>query len=139
MNEAEKRFFEEVARQLKKHGFAPLPPADRRLPVQWRGTPLCQVAADGVLLYAPGEAANQRTEELRGQIHGITRTTAEYMAQMEAAPQLKARGLEGDYRLLAEFNGVVLAGHPTRYGIQFVTWEWVQDHTALWHGHYSDS
>ena len=28
---------------------------------------------------------------------------------METAPQLKASGLEGDYRILADFNGTVLA------------------------------
>ena len=60
----------------------------------------------------------------------------EYEKLMERAPQIKASGLEGDYRLLAEFNDVVLAGHQTRYGMEFVTWEWVQNHTSLWQGHY---
>lgn len=60
----------------------------------------------------------------------------EYEKLMEQAPQIHARGLEGDYRLLAEFNNIVLAGHRTRFGMEFVTWEWVQGHTALWQGHY---
>ena len=60
----------------------------------------------------------------------------EYEKLMERAPQIKASGLEGDYRLLAEFNDVVLAGHQTRYGMEFVTWECVQNHTSLWQGHY---
>ena len=55
---------------------------------------------------------------------------------MAAAPQLTASGLEGDYRVLADFNDIVLAGHPTRYGHQFVTWERVQDRTALHQGDY---
>ncbi len=45
----------------------------------------------------------------------ITKTTAEYMRQIEAAPQLTASGLTGDYRLLADFKNVVLSGHPTGY------------------------
>ena len=57
-------------------------------------------------------------------------------AMMEQAPQIKASGLEGDYRSLAEFNNVVLAGHQTKFGMEFVTWEWVQNHTTLWQGHY---
>lgn len=65
-----------------------------------------------------------------------SRETAEYQNLMEQAPQIRASGLDGDYRALAEFNNVVLAGHQTRYGIEFVTWEWVQNHTALWQGHY---
>lgn len=60
----------------------------------------------------------------------------EQLLLMERAPQLKASGLEGDYRSLAEFNDIVLAGHQTKFGMEFVTWEWVQNHTALWQGHY---
>ncbi len=60
----------------------------------------------------------------------------EYQKLIEQAPQIKASGLEGDYRTLAEFNNVVLAGHQTRFGMEFVTWEWVQNHTSLWQGHY---
>lgn len=139
MNEAEQRFFEEVTRQLRKHGFEPLPLEDGRLLIQRHGTALCQVASHGGLRYAPDETTTQHTEELRNQIHGIVRITAEYMTQMETAPQLKASSLEGDYRLLAEFNNIVLAGHKTRFGIEFITWEWVQNHTALWQGHYTES
>ena len=60
----------------------------------------------------------------------------EYMKFMKQAPQIKTSGLDGDYRALAEFNNVVLAGHQTRFGMEFVTWEWVQNHTSLWQGHY---
>ena len=55
---------------------------------------------------------------------------------MEAAPQLKASGLDGDYRILADFGGTVLAGTPSKYGVQFVTWDWDYDRTGVVHGHY---
>ena len=55
---------------------------------------------------------------------------------MEAAPQLKASGLDGDYRILADFGGTVLAGIPSKYGVQFVTWGWDYDRTGVVHGHY---
>ena len=55
---------------------------------------------------------------------------------MEAAPQLKASGLDGDYRILADFGGTVLAGTPSKYGVQFVTWDWDYDRTGVSHGHY---
>ena len=48
--------------------------------------------------------------------------TSEYMAILETAPLLKAGGLTGDYRVLADFGDAVLAGHPTERGGQFVTW-----------------
>ena len=56
--------------------------------------------------------------------------------RMETAPQLTASGLTGDYKLLADFNDVVLAGHPTKYGVQFITWEWVRERTGLYQGDY---
>ena len=54
---------------------------------------------------------------------------------------MKADGLSGDYRLLAEFHGVVLAGHEqeSRYGVEFITWEWINDRSGLWQGHYYDN
>jgi len=60
------------------------------------------------------------------------------MDQMRAAPQLTASGLTGDYRLLADFNDIVLVEHPIKYGVQFVTWERVQNRTALYQGNYHE-
>ena len=139
MNEGAKRYFDEVALQLRKRGFETLPPEDGRLPVSWRGTLLCHVSTAGGLRYTVDSPTDSTADQMRNQVYGIARATAEYMAKMETAPRLKTSGLEGDYRSLAEFNNVVLAGHPSKYGVQFVTWEWVQDHTALWQGHYTDS
>ena len=65
-----------------------------------------------------------------------SKETTECQKIMEQAPQIKASGLEGDYRVLTEFNSVVLAGHQTEFGMEFVTWKWVQNHTSLWQGHY---
>ena len=60
----------------------------------------------------------------------------EYMAILETATLLKAGGLTGDYRVLADFGSAVLAGHPTERGVQFVTWEWDFDREGVHHGHY---
>ncbi|MGE4277409.1 MAG: hypothetical protein AB7E30_09595, partial [Lawsonibacter sp.] len=63
-------------------------------------------------------------------------TVSEYMKLLDAAPLLKVQGQDEEYRLLAAFNGVVLAGHPTRLGVQFVTWDWDYGHTGVSQGHY---
>ena len=60
----------------------------------------------------------------------------EYMTLLEQAPPLQTQSLTGDYRLLADFNGAVLAAHPTRLGVQFVTWDWSFDRTGLNQGNY---
>ena len=61
----------------------------------------------------------------------IAARTLEYMTAMETAPQLKASGLEGDYRILADFNGTILAGTHSKHGIQFVTWDRDYDRTDV--------
>ena len=60
----------------------------------------------------------------------------EYMALLESAPLLKAEYLEAGYRVLADFNGVVLAGKETLLGAQFATWAWGYDRKGLNNGHY---
>ena len=49
---------------------------------------------------------------------------------------MKADGLEDGYKVLADFNGTVLAGTPSKYGVHFVTWDWAYGHTGVCHGHY---
>ena len=63
----------------------------------------------------------------------ITKAAAEYMRQMEAAPFLKANGLSGEFKLLADFNGSVLAGQETSHGVQMVTWDWAYNKTGVTH------
>jgi hypothetical protein len=58
------------------------------------------------------------------------------MALLESAPLLKAEYLEAGYRVLADFNGVVLAGKETLLGAQFATWAWGYDRKGLNNGHY---
>ena len=54
----------------------------------------------------------------------------------KAAP-LKADGLSGDYRCLAEFNGTVLAAkYSEKYGFEFVTWDRTFDGKAVCQGNY---
>lgn len=90
----------------------------------------------GTVRYWREDVADDYRSAALDRANSITKATAEYMSQMAAAPQLTTNSLTGDYRLLADFNGVVLAGHPTRYGVQFVTWERSSDRTSLGSGHY---
>ncbi len=45
--------------------------------------------------------------------------------------------MEDGYKLLSEFNSVVLSGKATPYGAQFMTREWVNEGASLYQGHYS--
>ena len=130
------RYLEEVRIPLQRAGFETLPLEGAQLPVLWNGAPLCRITGKGSVFYRREDVSTPQAEEALIRAEDITVRTLEYMTAMETAPQLKASGLEGDYRILADFNGTVLAGTHSKHGVQFVTWDWDYDRTGLSHGHY---
>lgn len=130
------RYLEEVRIPLHRAGFETLPLEGEQLPVLWNGAPLCRITGKGSVFYRREDADTPQAEDALYRVEDIAAKTLEYMTAMEAAPQLKASGLDGDYRILADFGGTVLAGSPSKYGVQFVTWDWDYDRTGVVHGHY---
>ena len=130
------RYLEEVRTPLHRAGFGTLPVEGEQLPVLWNGAPLCRITGKGSVFYRREDADTPQAEDALYRVEDIAAKTLEYMTAMEAAPQLKASGLDGDYRILADFGGTVLAGTPSKYGVQFVTWDWDYDRTGVVHGHY---
>ena len=112
------------------------PEQDELLPVEWDGLPLCRITADGGVRYWQEDVATPERERACERATDLACTVREYMTLLEQAPPLQAQSLTGDYRLLADFNGTVLAAHPTRLGVHFVTWDWSCDRTGLNQGHY---
>ena len=130
------RYLEEVRIPLHRAGFETLPLEGEQLPVLWNGTPLCRITGKGSVFYRRQDVDTPQAEDALYRVEDIAAKTLEYMTAMEAAPQLKASGLDGDYRILADFGDAVLAGHPSERGVQFVTWEWDWDRKGVHHGHY---
>ena len=134
--EQQLRYLEEVCIPLHRAGFETQPLESSQLPVCWNGTPLCRITGKGSVFYRREDMNTSLAEDALLQVEDIAARTLEYMTVMETAPQLKASGLDGDYRILADFNGTVLAGSHSRYGVQFVTWDWDYERTGVAHGHY---
>lgn len=130
------RYLEEVRIPLHRAGFETLPVEGEQLPVLWNGAPLCRITGKGSVFYRREDADTPQAEDALYRVEDIAAKTLEYMTAMEAAPQLKASGLDGDYRILTDFGGMVLAGTPSKHGVQFVTWDWDYDRTGVVHGHY---
>ena len=130
------RYLEEVRNPLHRAGFETLPLEGEQLPVLWNGAPLCRITGKGSVFYRREDADTPQAEDALFRVEYIAAKTLEYMTAMEAAPRLKASGLDGDYRILADFGDAVLAGHPSERGVQFVTWEWDWDRKGVHHGHY---
>ena len=134
--EQKNSYFGEVTRNLEVEWFDVLPEQDGLLPVELDGQPLCLILGSGTVRYWEKDIGSDSRCEALERVTDIARITDEYMSRMDAAPKLKVGSLEGDYRLLAEFNSTVLAGHPTKYGTQFVTWSRGPDGTSLNQGNY---
>ena len=130
------RYLEEVRIPLHRAGFGTLLVEGEQLPVLWNGAPLCRITGKGSVFYRREDADTPQAEDALFRVEYIAAKTLEYMTAMEAAPRLKASGLDGDYRILADFGDAVLAGYPSERGVQFVTWEWDWDREGVHHGHY---
>ena len=133
---AQLRFLEETAIRLRQNGFTVEPIEDHHLPVCWEKGRLCRVSGKGSVLYRQENVDSIRAQDTLQTVIDIAKMTSEYMAILETAPRLKASGLDGDYRILADFGDAVLAGHSTERGVQFVTWEWDFDREGVHQGHY---
>ena len=130
------RYLEETATRLRQNGFTVEPIEDHPLPVCWEKGRLCRVSGKGSVLYRQERVDALGAQDALQAVIDTAKMTSEYMAILETAPRLKASGLDGDYRILADFGDAVLAGHPTERGVQFVTWEWDFDREGVHHGHY---
>ena len=133
---AQLRFLEETATRLRQNGFTVEPIEDHHLPVSVEKGRLCRISGKGSVLYRQENVDSIRAQDALQSVIDTAQMTSEYMAILEIAPRLKASGLDGDYRILADFGGTVLAGTPSKYGVQFVTWDWDYDRTGVVHGHY---
>ena len=133
---AQLRFLEETAIRLRQNGFTVEPIEDHHLPVCWEKGRLCRITGKGSVLYRQENVDSVRTQDALQSVIDTAKMTSEYMAILENAPRLKASGLTGDYRVLADFSSAVLAGHSTERGVQFVTWEWDFDREGVHQGHY---
>lgn len=101
-----------------------MPLKDWQLPVLMDGHPICQISGGGNVRYRPEDVA----AGLWIRPYKKPRTHQKQFRSIWASWKLplfsKHKGLDERYKQLADFNGVVLAGHSTRYGVQFVTWDW---------------
>ena len=117
-------------------GFEAMPMEDQHLPIKWNNSDLCRISGKGSVLYRQENVDSIRAQDALYSVIDTAKMTSEYMAILEYAPQLKASGLVGDYRILADFGDAVLAGHPTERDVQFVTWSWDWDREGVHQGNY---
>ena len=119
------RYLEEISISLHHVGFEIKSLEDCERSILWNNAPLCRITGRGSVFYRREDMDTLQAEDALFRVEDIAAKTLEYMTTMESASQLKASGLDGDYRILADFGGTVLAGTPSKHGVQFVTWNWI--------------
>lgn len=135
-NSAEKRYFKETATILRREGFRVEPSVGGRLGVWLGDHPLCEVDRIGGITYRIDNIQRPEHSAAKSKVYDIVCTTAEYMSQLENAPPLNVPDLKDGYKVLADFKGTVLAAADSKFGVQFVTWDWDHDRKGVSHGHY---
>ena len=136
--ETQERFLHEIAIRLNSAGVTVGTPKDNSLPIEYGGAYLCRVSGKGDVFYCESDVESEASSAALHRVIDMASEVSEYMRLMEKAPHLEATGLDGDYRILADFGNALLAGHPTKYGVQFITWEWSYDRTGVGQGHYHE-
>ena len=134
--EEKERYFTETSLALSRAGFHLEKLQNGRLEVWLDNQPLYEVGKVGGITYRSENISTPERIEAKDKVYRIVCNTAEYMRQMEQASSLKASGLSERYKVLADFNGVVLAGVQGKYGTEFITRDWDHDHKGVSHGHY---
>ena len=120
--EEKNRYLREAAIVLAREGFQTDRTHTGGLRVLLDGAQLCEVTESGGVAYRNEDIDEPEWIAAKDKVYEIVSITAEYMRQMEMAPFLKAAGLEDGYKVLADFNGTVLAGVQSKHGVHFVTY-----------------
>lgn len=136
MNEQNNIYFRELGIRLKYEGFQTQIQEDGMMAVVREDKKLCVVDGNAGIRFKPEELAEGEEELVRGRVKDAAVTTKEYLKLMESAPTMSTGSEIDHYKMLADFNGIVLAAHDSGFGVQFVTWNWDQDRKGVHWGHY---
>ena len=134
------KFFSELARRLKREGIATGSVEKGCLPVLADGRAAVLVMSHGTVAFNADVERGPEANSVYDLTYKLSREVYEYTGAMASAPPLVAEGLHEGFRVLADFNGVVLAGQELEadWGYKFATWRRSPDRTAVGSGEYFD-
>ena len=134
-------FFPELLRCLRKQGITTGPVENNRLPVLMDGQTAMWVESQGCIVLTIEAVGDPKASQIYKTVNHFCSPIHEFTEAMTKAPVLEVSGLHDEFRLLAEYNGVVLAARKLAgdWGYQFVTWRRSLDRASLDHGNYYDN
>ncbi len=130
-------FQKEIARRLSEEGYN-FSFENGKFSVKLNCGDVIKIRKDDVL-HSSGNFTDDGKEAFYALYH-LNREVLDYCTAYEKSSELKADGLSGKYRCLAEFNGTVLAAkYNEEYGFEFVTWDRTYDGKAICQGKYFEN
>ena len=131
------RFFAELSQILKKRQIETGPQQHGMLPVLCDGTPAFWVEPNGMQVHKADDVRSVKANRLFAKVAPISEAVCEYVSLMKRAPLLQSDSGNQDYSLLADFNGVILAGKELgESGYKFATWYRDSSGTGYNYGNY---
>ena len=123
---------------MRRENIATGDPTDHRLPVLLDSQAAIWINSEGTIFLDAEAADDPECVKLYDRVAGISSQVHEYTTAITAAPRLEAEGLRQNFRLLTEFNGLVLAGREMTgdLGYEFATWWRTADGSGVTQGHY---
>ena len=130
------QFFPELARRLKREGISTGPVEKGCLPVLADGQAAVLVMSHGTVAFNADVERGPEADIVYDLTFALSREVREYTEAMASAPPLVAEGLHEGFRVLADFNGIVLAGQELEadWGYKFATWRRTPDRKAVGSG-----
>ncbi|MGM9601475.1 MAG: hypothetical protein ACI3W5_07825 [Faecousia sp.] len=135
-HETRQRYMNEIALCLRGAGYSVTANPDSTLEVSYDDHPLCSVPNPGGISWKAGALSSAKMEEAKDRAYEIVRQTTEYMRNYDQGQPLKLPSLDKPVRIMADYNGTLLAATESKLGLQFVTWDWDFDRRGVSHGHY---
>ena len=130
-------FKQELSRRLSEEGYN-FSFENGEFSVTLDGGDVIKIRENDVL-YSNGDFSEVGKDAFYALYH-LNREVLDYCTAYEKSSELKADGLSGKYRCLAEFNGKVLAAkYNEEYGFEFVTWDRTYDGNAVCQGNYFEN
>lgn len=132
------RYFTEITRQLAAENIETGSVDCGALPVLLGQSRVCFIEASGEVYHWSTDLRTPEALPICHRAADIAELVKEYVSAMETAPPLRAKALDENYLLLAEFNNVVLAGKDfgEKYGYRFATWQWDYNKEYVFQGKY---
>ena len=105
-----KQFFAELSRTLKNQQIETGPEQHGMLPILCDWHSAFWIEANGTPIHMADDLHSPKADKLLEKVAPFSQTVHEYVSLMKRAPLLQSDSGNQDYSLLADFNGVILAG-----------------------------